>query len=61
MKRIMSRTQQFGGYHCMEGEKVFARRIGKTGNYILSKRKNQPAGPTVSRTFLLDLTEWVEG
>ena len=48
MKRIMSETVQFGGGHFTKGEEVFARRIGKTSCYILSKRKSQPVGPTVA-------------
>ena len=60
MKRIMRKTQQFGSYHYMQGEKVFAYRIGRTGNYILSKRKNQPCGPTVGGAFLHELTEVVK-
>lgn len=60
MKRIMTRTQQFGSIHYMKGDEVFARRIGKTGNYILSKRKHEPVGPTVTKSFLDELTEWVD-
>lgn len=52
MKYVMKTTEQFGGVHYKKGEEVFVRRIGKTDNYILSKRKNQPVGPTVHKSWL---------
>lgn len=58
--RVMKRTQQFDSIHYMEGDVVYASRIGHSAFYILSKRKRQPVGPTVHRDFLNDLTEWVE-
>lgn len=62
MKRVMKRTQQFGSFHYKEGDTVYASRVkGWDGFFILSKRKQQPVGPTVHRDFLNDLTEWVEG
>ena len=60
MKRIMSETVQFGGGHFTKGEEVFARRIGKTSCYILSKRKSQPVGPTVAADRLKQIAELVE-
>lgn len=60
MKRVMKRTQQFDSYHYKQGDEVFARRVGHGNDYILSKRKSQPVGPTVSKQMLDSLTEWVE-
>lgn len=51
----MSKTQQFGAYHFSKGEQVFLRAVKGTGNLILSKRRSQPVGPTVSRKWLREL------
>ena len=60
MKRIMTKTTQFGGGHYKQGETVYARKIRGIGNrYILSKRKQQPVGPTVDGTFLAEITALV--
>ena len=55
MKYIMKKTQQFGSYHFKKGEQVFVSSIKGTSDVILSRRKHQPNGPTVSREWLRDL------
>lgn len=60
MKRVMSVTLQFGNGHFKKGEEVFTRRIGKSSNYVLSKRKSQPVGPTVEAGYLKRITKLVD-
>lgn len=55
MRHFMAKTQQFGAYHFNKGEQVFLRAVKGTDNFILSKRRSQPVGPTVSREWLREL------
>lgn len=52
MTYVMTKTMQFGSYHWKEGERFFARPIKGTGSVIISKRKHQPVGHTVTWGFL---------
>lgn len=56
MKYTMAKTQQFGSCHYKKGEQVFIRPVKGIGNnFILSKRKHCPSGPTVSMDYLKEL------
>ena len=55
MKYYMLKPQQFGAYHFKKGEQVYLRAIKGTNSFILSKRRSQPVGPTVSSDWLSEL------